>query len=70
MPALIKFRAPVWIRALSNKDLVERFCAAEEARGPEENSNVHQLLDLLGDEISRREQVGVLTDDDWRVSAR
>jgi hypothetical protein len=65
---MIKLRFPTWIRALSNRALIDRFCAAERARGPEEDPNVHRLLDLLGDEISQREQAAMLTDEDWKRS--
>jgi len=65
MRTLIKFPRPTWVYGLSNKDLLDRFGAAEDARGPEEDQNVHRLLNLLADEISRREREGTLTDKDW-----
>ena len=67
LPARFANRS-LWTAYLSNAELVDQFCEAVETyfarRGADD---VVRRLDVLGNEISRREAAGLLTDDDWRV---
>ena len=62
-----RLRLPTWPLRLSNAELLAEFKRALDGRGPREPPKALLLrLDLLGDEISRRERTGTLTDDDWQ----
>ena len=60
-------RPPTWPLRLSNAQLLAEFELALDARGPQEPPGHFLLrLDLLHDEIRRRDRFGTLTDDDWQ----
>jgi hypothetical protein len=61
---------PAWVLKLTNKELIEAFGAADdcrEARG--DAPDLLRRMDVLHNEISRRERGGTLVDDDWKVKA-
>jgi hypothetical protein len=60
---------PAWLSGLSNAALLIEFETALDAR--EERCDAPDLmrrLDVLNDEISRRECSGLLTERDWLIS--
>jgi hypothetical protein len=62
---------PAWLSGLSNAALLIEFETALDAR--EERCDAPDLmrrLDVLNDEISRRECSGLLTERDWLISAQ
>ena len=60
-------RPPTWPLRLSNAQLLAEFELALDTRGLQEPPRALLLrLDLLHDEIRRRDQLGTLTDDDWQ----
>ena len=60
---IIHIRRPTWVWALSNAALLREFDVAWDVYGQTGNTI---RLDIIGDEISRREWVGTLTDEDWK----
>jgi hypothetical protein len=55
-----------WMRHLSNAELLDAFEAALDAREARDDApDLMVRLDLLHEEILRRERNGSLTDDDW-----
>jgi hypothetical protein len=63
-------RPPTWPLRLSNAELVDEFSRALDARGPGELPAALMLrIDILYDEISRREHIGTMSDDDWMEGA-
>lgn len=56
-------RRPTWPLRLSNAELLAEFERILD--GPEPQAALRRRLDVLGDEISRREQAETWTDDDW-----
>jgi hypothetical protein len=55
---------PTWLTALSNRQLIEHYGAAINARGPDYDPHLDRRLKLLDDEIRRRRGIGQLVDDD------
>jgi hypothetical protein len=54
---------PTWVRVLSNAALLDAFDAAWDVYG---RSGDTVRLDLIHDEIIRREWAGTLTEEDWK----
>ena len=62
--------SPTWVLKLTNDELGGALDAAhEEARKRWGEANIMRRLEVLGDEISRRENIGTWTEDDWKVKA-
>jgi len=60
------FDRPTWVLQLTNADLLDAFGTAYDATATRvDDPNLIRRLDVLHDEISRRERTGMLTDDDW-----
>jgi hypothetical protein len=60
--------SPAWVLKLTNDELSDAFdlaYAASETRWGE--PNMMQRLDVLSNEIGRRELAGTWTEDDWKV---
>jgi hypothetical protein len=58
-----------WMFRLSNAALLEEFEAACAVYNEQrDRPGVMLRLELLGDEIARWEEAGLLTDDDWRTA--
>jgi hypothetical protein len=60
---------PTWMLSLSSAallDELERALDARRARG--DAPDLMYRLDLLAEEISRRENIGPLTEEDWKVA--
>jgi hypothetical protein len=64
-----RIRTP-WTRLLTNADLIERFCATEADEGRDTNPALQVRLDHLEAEIRYRENLGLLSDDDWKACAQ
>jgi hypothetical protein len=61
---------PAWVLQLTNDDLGDAFHIAYEEAGKRWGQpNMMRRLEVLGDEISRRENIGTWTQDDWKVKA-
>ena len=59
-------RQPTWTQGLSNKALLDEYDIAYDASGGR-NPAALVRLDILNAEICRRERVGSLTHDDWKI---
>ena len=59
-------RSPTWPLRLSNAELGAEFERTYDERGPREPPALLRRLDILHDEIRRRERIGTWTDDDWK----
>jgi hypothetical protein len=57
---------PAWLLGLSNAALIAAFGTTIDARDARGDApDLTHRLDLLHDEIARRERAGLLTDNDW-----
>jgi hypothetical protein len=57
---------PAWVLQLTNADLIDAFGTALEARETRNDApDLMRRLDILSEEISRRERSGMLTENDW-----
>jgi hypothetical protein len=64
------FRQPTWVYRLSNAALLDAFGATYEVRENQgDRPDLMFRLDLLHNEIVRREGMGLLTDEDWKDKA-
>jgi hypothetical protein len=60
---------PTWMLSLSNAALLDEFDRALDARKSRRDApDLMYRLDLLAEEISRREDIGLLTEEDWKVA--
>ena len=60
-------RKPTWLLGLSNAELLAKLDASLEVYNDQgETRDLKHRLDLLCDEISRRERAGTLTEEDWK----
>jgi hypothetical protein len=60
------FDRPTWVLQLTNADLTDAFGTALDARETRNDApDLMRRLDVLSEEISRRNWSGMLTDDDW-----
>jgi hypothetical protein len=61
---------PTWVLQLTNAQLIDAFGTALDARETRDDApDLIRRMDVLSDEISRRECDGTLTGDDWKVKA-
>jgi len=60
---------PTWVLRLTNAELSAEFYAARDVYSTG-NLGVIPRLDVLGDEISRRERTGQWTEVDWMDTSR
>jgi hypothetical protein len=57
---------PAWVLQLTNADLIDALGTALEARETRNDApDLMRRLDILSEEISRRESSGMLTENDW-----
>jgi hypothetical protein len=62
--------SPTWVLQLTNADLIDALGTALEARETRNDApDLMRRLDILSEEISKRECSGMLTEDDWKVKA-
>jgi hypothetical protein len=66
-PMTSQMRKPTWVLGLSNQVLGDKFEAAVAVWGAGQGQpdNLGRRLDVLAEEISRREREGLWTDEDW-----
>jgi hypothetical protein len=61
---------PAWVLKLTNDELGDALDAAHKEAGKRwGEANIMRRLEVLGDEISRREAIGTWTEDDWRMKS-
>lgn len=66
---IIPIRRPTWMFRLSNAALLDELGRALDAREARADApDLMYRLDLLAEEISRRENIGLLTEEDWKVT--
>jgi hypothetical protein len=63
--------SPTWVLSLTNDELSSAFDSAYAAYDAAkwEDANIGHRLDVIGNEISRRELAGTWTEDDWKAKA-
>jgi hypothetical protein len=62
--------SPTWVLQLTNAELLDAFCKADDARETRDGAlDLMRRMDVLHDEITRREFAGTFTEDDWKVKA-
>jgi hypothetical protein len=58
---------PVWVCRLTNAQLLDEFGTADDARQHRGDApDLIRRMDVLADEICRRERAGTFTEDDWK----
>jgi hypothetical protein len=61
---------PTWVLKLTNDELGGALDAAHQEAGKRWGQpNMMRRLEVLGDEISRRENLGTWTEEDWRMKS-